>query len=369
MTCTRTLAVLLLLLPTVSYAQNPISFTDKEWELSGDAKVGTTDGRATISAGIGDAIFKGMRLKDGTIDVDIKTTTLRSFVYVMFRIQSDGELEDFYLRPHKSGLTDAAQYAPVYQGQSAWQLYYGERGTAAPEITPNVWTPLRIVLSGRRAAFFLGDTLKPFMVINRLAREPADGFVALRSFVPPPLKAWGAQFSNLRIRPGVIAYDFPSPPADPPAITGLIQKWMVGKAFAAPDSAISILNPAWLAEMKSVELEPEGFVELHRHLSIPTNARYWGTVARTTINAAHSMTKRLDLGFSDRITVFLNGKPIFYRDDSYDYDMRRDGLLSLKQASVYLPLNAGANDLSIVVTDRFGGWAIMGAIPDSSGLR
>ena len=71
----------------------------------------------------------------------------------------------------------------------------------------------------------------------------------------------------------------------------------------------------------------------------------------------------------DRATVFLNGSPIFFRDDSYDYENRRDGLISLDQAAVYLPLRAGSNDLSIIVADRFGGWAIMGAFPDMKGLR
>ena len=120
--------------------------------------------------------------------------------------------------------------------------------------------------------------------------------------------------------------------------------------------------------MKSVPIEPQGFVELHRHLILPADTRYWGTVARVSVNAERAGMKRLDLGFSDRATVFLNGSPIFYCHDSYDYEARRDGLISLRQATVYLPLKAGANDISIVVTDRCGGWAITGAFPDMRGL-
>ena len=102
---------------------------------------------------------------------------------------------------------------------------------------------------------------------------------------------------------------------------------------------------------------------------MPKVARYVGAVARIRVNATRPGMRRLDLGFSDRVTVFLNGRPIFYRDDSYDFERRRDGLISLDQASVFLPLRAGQNEISIAVTDRFGGWAIAGRFPDSRGLR
>ena len=42
----------------------------------------------------------------------------------------DGENEEIYLRPHKTNLPDAIQYAPVFRGQSAWQLYHGPGNTA-----------------------------------------------------------------------------------------------------------------------------------------------------------------------------------------------------------------------------------------------
>jgi hypothetical protein len=35
---------------------------------------------------------------------------------------------------------------------------------------------------------------------------------------------------------------------------------------------------------------------------------------------------------------------------------------------VYLPLRAGDNVLSVVVSDSFGGWAVMGRLRDSAGV-
>ncbi|MFW6088995.1 MAG: hypothetical protein ACODAB_04525, partial [Gemmatimonadota bacterium] len=48
---------------------------------------------------------------------------------------------------------------------------------------------------------------------------------------------------------------------------------------------------------------------------------------------------------------------------------RRQGLISLDQASLYLPLAPGENVLMVVVSDAFGGWGLMGRIDDRAGLR
>ncbi|HUQ98634.1 MAG TPA: hypothetical protein VM166_04205, partial [Gemmatimonadaceae bacterium] len=243
--------------------------------------------------------------------------------------------------------------------------------TTAVKIEPNVWQHLRIVLSGQRAAFFLGDTVKPFMVVGHLARDPRAGFIGLSAFLPPGTPGSGpiARYANLRLSRGVVPYSFANLPAQQPLPEGTIRTWEVGEAFAAPDSALSALAPEWTAKMTRLDIEPDGFVELHRHLKMPKVTRYVGAVARVRVTAEKAGLRRLDLGFSDRVTVFLNGQAMFHRDDSYDYVGRRDGLISFDQAAVYLPLRAGLNDISLIVTDRFGGWGVMGRFPDMSGLR
>ena len=348
-----------------------LKFSDSGWTLQGDStRVEMFDGRETLRMETGTAEFRGAQLQDGTIDVDVMTSERRSFVYVQFRMHDEANYEEFYLRPHKTLMPDAVQYAPVYQGQSAWQLYYGSRGTTAVKIEPNVWQHLRIVLSGQHAAFFLGDTIKPFMVISHLARPAQLGFVGLSAFLPPGTPGSGsiARYANLRLSSRV-AYSFPSLPAEPVLPTGTVRTWEVGEAFAAPDSALSVIAPEWTAKMTRLQIEPDGFVELHRHLKMPKVTRYVGAVARIRVFAEKPGVRRFDIGFSDRVTVFLNGRPVFHRDDSYDFLNRRDGLISFDQAAAYLPLRGGLNEISLIVTDRFGGWGVMGRFPDPRGLR
>jgi hypothetical protein len=354
-----------------------LPFSDHRWELHGDStRVDTLAGRESVRMETGVAVRRDVRLQDGTIDLDVMVTRRRSFVFVGFRMQGDEEYEEFYLRPHKSTLPDAVQYAPVFRGQSAWQLYFGPGATAAPAIEPGVWTHLRVVLSGTRAAIFLGDTVTPILVVPHLARDPQPGYLSLSAFVPPGTPGSGpiARFADVRIRPGETPYAFA--PAPPPApVAGLIETWTVGPAFVATDLTPTALAPAWLVPGARVRAESGGLVELNRDIAMPeglataAGSRDVGTVARVRLTTRTARRVRLDLGFSDAATVFLNGQALFHGDESYSYLGRRDGLIGFDQASVYLPLRAGANELAVLVTDHFGGWGLMGRLADAPGVR
>jgi hypothetical protein len=348
-----------------------IALSDPRWVREGEGtRIDTIDGREALRMETGTAHRTDIQLEDGTIDADVMTTRRRSFVFFDFRVQGEGEYEEFYLRPHKSLLPDAAQYAPVYQGQSSWQLYHGAGGTAAPEINPGSWTHVRIVVSGRRAALFVNDTVTPTILVPRLSRDTKPGYIGLGGLVTRDTPGSGAivHFANLRVRPNVIAYDFGPAPADPAPVGGSIREWTVGAAFASSDSAVSAILPAWLAKPTRVPALPGGLVELHRAIPIP-DARWVGAVARVDVNAAAAGLRRLDLGFSDVVTVFLNGRALYHGDQQYSFPNRRDGLIGYDQATVYLPLRAGRNELAVVVSDRFGGWGLMGRFPDMHGLR
>jgi hypothetical protein len=291
----------------------------------------------------------------------------------MFRMANDGEHEEFYLRPHKSGLPDAIQYAPVYQGHSAWQLRHGPGATAAVEFEPGAWTRVKVVLQGSRAALFVGDGPRPALVVPRLAREPRPGYLALRAFVPPGSAGSGpaARFRNVRVRAGEAPFDFAAVAAPPdPAASGVVRAWSVSRAFApAREAASALPAPEALGDFTRLETEPGGLLELHRHVSLPKGSRSAAAVARVRVRAAAAGVRAFDLGFSDRVTVFLNGRALFSGDASYSFDNpRREGLIEPGQARVYLPLSAGENELALLVADSFGGWGIMGRFEDAAGI-
>jgi hypothetical protein len=354
-------------------AQQALPFASG-WELKGAARVESSGGRETLALESGFAYRRDVSLQDGTLDFDVQLTRRRSFVYVMFRMQDDREFEEIYLRPHKSGLPDALQYAPVWQGQSAWQLHHGPGGTAAVELEPGVVTHVRLVLQGRRAALFVGDMQKPALLVPRLAREPRAGYLALRGFLPAGVPGAGpiARYSNVEIRPGHVPFDFGPEVVAPAGPAGVVRSWAVSRAFAppAPETAPSLPDAATAGEFRTLTTEPFGLLALHRHVPLPEGKRDAAALARVRVHAAQAGMRVFDLGFSDVATVFLNGRPLARLDQGYSYDApRREGLIGYDQARLYLPLEQGESELAIVVADGFGGWGLMGRFLDPTGLR
>jgi hypothetical protein len=353
--------------------ERALAFSDGQWQLEGAAKVERDGDREVLSVETGEAVRRDVSFQDGTIDFEVQLTRRRSFVYVLFRVLGEGENEEVYLRPHKSGLPDALQYAPVWQGQSAWQLHHGPGGTAAVELAPDVWTRVRLKVAGSRAALYVGDMDKPAMVMPRLAREPRAGGIALRGFSPgKPTNRPIARYANVVVRPGPVTIDVPAEAAKQPAVAaGTVRAWAVSRSFVPRDGApVEVPSADVLGPLQRLETEPDGLLELHRHVKLPAGSRDGTAVARLHVRAAKAGVHPFDLGFSDVATVFVNGRPVFRADASYSFDApRREGLIGYDQARLYLDLTAGDNEVAVLLSDGFGGWGLMGRFVSPEGLQ
>jgi DNA-binding beta-propeller fold protein YncE len=94
-------------------------------------------------------------------------------------------------------------------------------------------------------------------------------------------------------------------------------------------------------------------------LSRGTTGGFIGVTARTTIAAERPERRKLLFGYSDEISVFLNGELLFRGDSSFRVrDSEFMGIVGLNDA-VVLNLNKGENELLFVVTESFGGWGFM----------
>jgi hypothetical protein len=382
--------LLLLSLTPQASAERALPFTEKGWALEGErTALVNEDGRDVLQVETGVAERRDVQFEDGTIDVDVQVTGHRSFVYFYFRIADAGEREEFYLRPHKSELPDAVQYAPVFQGRSSWQLYHGPGGTAAVAFEPGAWTHVRIAVKGRSAALFVKDMERPALLVQRLAREPRPGWISLGGFRPPdtPGKGAIAKFANVTVRPGAPAFDLDAavakaaeapaasaatPPRGSPEPTQPIRSWAVSRAFVPredPNLVVELPAANIAGQFQPFDTYANGLLELHRHVQVPKGSRTTAAVARVQVTAQKAGTYVLDLGFSDIATVFLNGRPIYRGTASYSYDLpRREGLIEYDQARLYVPLTAGDNDLSVLIADSFGGWGLMGRFVGTQGL-
>lgn len=348
---------------------------DPRWEMRGAyARVERYLRRTALRLGTGQAVRRDVRFQDGTIEFDMATTTHRAFGFVDLRMASDSAYEEVYFRTHKSELPDAIQYAPVWHGVGNWQLYHGPGYTAAAIFPRNRWIHVRIVVRGDRAAVFVGDVSTPQLVVPHLARPVASGYIAFRGLLPggavpaqPP--TWS--ISNVVVRPGTADFDFPAvPPAQEDS--GVVRSWQVSPVFVPDSGAVRTLPTAILASpaWTTLPTDPSGLLVLSRWRAAPTGVRRPGVLARVTVHSDRGSTHRLELGYSDAVTVFLNGRPIFSGDAHYSFDNpRQEGLIGFGQATLYLPLREGDNELVLAVSDAFGGWGLMARFEDPAGLR
>jgi hypothetical protein len=343
------------------------------WELSGQVTTGEHLGRTAFALATGRAVWRDLALADGTIDLAMAFTGRRSFAYVNFRMVSETEHEEVYLRPQKSRLPDAIQYAPVFHGESGWQLYHGPAGTAAAELPPNTWIPVRIVLSGRRAAVFVGDLTTPRLVIPRLAREPAAGFLALSAFLPAGVAAdadpqvW---MSAVTLTPGAPDFDFSAVQDLPAAPAGSLMALDVSAPFVP--SAVPLTAPptAGFVAAGSVEADATGRFDLYRGFGRPEAGKPAAVWLRARLRATAAGTRVLRLGFSDQATVFLDGQPLAAGDARYSFDApRQEGVMTLGQMLIFLPLTAGDHELLIGLADSFGGMGLLAQLTDGTGVE
>ena len=348
----------------------PVAPDSPRWLLEGEARVADYLGRRSIRLDGGGATVKDLELRDGVIDVDVATPANRGFFGIQFRIASDGANGEWvYLRQHKSGLPDALQYTPVLSTGLNWQIYNGPGFTGPMDIPRGAWFHLRLELTGAQAKLYAGDMTMPVLVMPDLKTGVQKGQVALA------VLQGETYFSNFTVRetpPVPWERRLPAMPA------GTLTRWRLSPSFDALTRDVE--HPLTASESKAikwqeVEAEAPGFVVINRYRASPHPAVSFandfskrlepqpGTAvvyATTTIEAERDQVKKLLLGYSDEVTVFLNGR-ILYRGRSAQ-NFRDPGFLGIvnpENDALYLPLRKGRNELVLAVSELGGGWGFI----------
>lgn len=345
------------------------------WELDGDAHPAELLGRRCLLTTGGGAGVRDLDLRDGVVDVDVATTAgasaaSRGFLGIQFRIdEKAGSGEWIYLRPHKSGLPDAIQYTPVLNTGLNWQLYSGPGFTAAVDIPRNAWFHLRLVLAGARARLYLDDMEKPVLVVDDLKSGLERGQVALAVLTGETC------FAGFEVRTTPDAPWERHPPPTPP---GTLTRWSLSDSLDALERDLE--RPLTAADVKAmkwqdVEAEPPGLVAINRYRASPhprvTFQADFSTrlrpqpgarvvYARTRIDSDRDQVRKLALGYSDEVSVFLNGRILFRGRSAQSFrDPGFLGIVDPEDDAVYLPVRKGANELVLAVSELGGGWGFV----------
>lgn len=343
------------------------------WELQGKASVAEYQGRQCLLLDGGAATLKDFELRDGVVDVDVATPAARGFFGIQFRIDG-ANAEWVYLRQHKSGLPDAMQYTPVLNTGLNWQIYSGPGFTGRADIPRDVWLHLRLEVTGAQAKLYVKDMDKPALVMTDLKSGLQKGQVALAALTG------ATYFSNFEVH---TTPDAPWERHLPPMPPGTLTKWSISPAYDAlarnPERPLSSSEIAAM-QWQDVEAEPPGFVVLYRYREAPhprvtfqsdfstrlepqpgTKVLY----ARTRIESDRDQVKKLSIGYSDEVSVFLNGRILFRGRSAQAFrDPGFLGIMSADDDAVYLPLKKGSNDLILAVSELGGGWGFICRLTD-----
>ena len=340
------------------------------WALEGQAKPSEYQGRKCLFLDGGAAVLNDLEMRDGVIDVDVATPASRGFFGIQFRIANEGaNAEWVYLRQHKSGLPDALQYTPVLNTGANWQIYNGEGFTGAVDIPKDVWFHLRLEVVGAQAKFYVKEMDKPVLVMNDLKSGVQKGQVALH------VLTGATYFCNFEIRTTPdAAWQRHLPPMPP----GTLTRWSLSPSYDA--LARNLERPLQPSESdairwQDVEAEPPGFVVIYRYREAPHLRVSFANdfskrlepqpgmkvvYARTRIDSDRDQVKKLYLGYSDDVSVFLNGKILFRGRSAQNFrDPGFLGIVNPENDTLYLPLKKGGNELMLAISELGGGWGFI----------
>jgi hypothetical protein len=346
-----------------------IGMTSERWITKENAEfirqLGFYQGLMRLNSG--SAVLKDVTFRDGTIELDVLTVG-RGMPGIAFRQPDEANFELLYLRPDPAcpAFRACIQYTPQTHGVLLWDLF-PQYQTRAP-LRESGWNHIRMVVSGRRMNVYVNDSVTPTLEVGSLEGDAMEGGIRLRG---------PATFANLTITPNAVEGLSPEPVIDPlDGDRGLVRHWRLSKF-----SSLSNDNEPLYGEMpgasspdwKTLSVERNGLVNLSRvygrPVREPNRALAW---VKTTIHSDRQQIKKVDIGWTRELWVFLNGKPVYQGKNFFEVDGARkfpDGRCSLENGTFQLPLEAGDNEVAVAIANQYFGWGLTMRLADLDGVR
>jgi hypothetical protein len=345
-----------------------VPMTADHWETKENAELLRQLGfyRGLMRLNSGNAVLKGTTFSDGTIEFDVNTIG-RGSPGIAFRQQNDDNFELLYLRPDPACAAFAAcmQYAPQTHGVLLWDLF-PQYQTRAP-LRENGWNHIKMVVSGRRMNVFVNDVQTPTLRVGRLEGDAVTGGVRLQG---------PATFANMVITPGAVDGLPPEPVADAADTDrGLVRRWRLSPSSALPNGkeATYADMPGPSAEWKTLITERKGLANISRVFGRPlpesTRAVAW---LKTTITSDKKQTKKVEIGWTRELWVFVNGKLVYADKNLFEVDGSRkfpDARCSLENGAAMLALEPGENEIAVALANNFFGWGLVLRVADPEGIQ
>nr|WP_321984474.1 hypothetical protein [uncultured Lichenicoccus sp.] len=295
----------------------------------------------TMALNFGVTTSKTARFSTGVIDFDIKPLGYSDAGVVFHRVGlTDGEFVYLRANPDCPAADDCIQYAPITHTMMNWNIYPNYQGPAP--ITSTGWNHVHIEVIGDGMRVYLNHAAQPSLVVPQLRGLRQGGGLAFKG---------PAIYANLVIDPQAAA-GLPAVPAASVA-PGTIMTWRAGSpsVYDRNRTVTATEAPAGNA-WRPIEVEPTGLVNIGRVFGLaraPSPSLAW---LKTQVTASGPMRRTLQVGFTDEVWVFLNGKLVASGRNQYYPTQTRlspDGRLEPDNASIPLDLRKGQNEIILAV--------------------
>ncbi|HEX8546115.1 MAG TPA: hypothetical protein VF691_04085 [Cytophagaceae bacterium] len=290
---------------------------------------------------------KNILFTNGTIEFDVEIT-VPPFLGISFREQGN-EKEHVYLRVGRAGKAtagDAVQYTPIIKGVNLWNVYPNYQSAA--DIRSYEWNHVKLVVSGMQMRVFVNGKLA--LSVHKLEGNSLTGGVSIEG---PGI------YANMVIRHNEVENLDPNAGVDPTAYDlRYIRKWKVSPPVALPyKQELNNLDvPKTEEGWTVIKAEYRGLVNLVRvHGPGKERRAAW---LKVNIKSEKDQVRKIDIGFSSEVWVFMNGQMVYIDKNYYSSPIRKqpDGRCSIENGSFYLPLRKGENELVVGLADDLSGY-------------
>ena len=315
----------------------------------------------------GSQIFlKDFVFEEGTIEFDVELNE-NGFIGINFRMAEDRlNAENFYIRsfwPISPLRRTTLQYATVIDGVSMWDLT--DDYQAAASVHQDAWNHVKLVVSGKQMLVFVNDLDEPSLYVPILEGSLTSGGISFGG---------NAIFSNLTIRPEVTDGLPAAPGYDPTKNDSrYLRNWSVTQPVDFPLGRDIIQQdiPDSVTQWTSIQAGHRALVNLSRSFGSTDFVKRRLVWLKTTIQSEINQERKISLGFSDEVWVFINGQLLLVDKNYFGTPGMKEprGRCTIENTSFTLPLQEGDNELLIGVANNFYGWGIIARLDRTDGLN
>ena len=211
---------------------------------------------------------------------------------------------------------------------------------------------------------FTGDAKTPTLSVARLRNGTTNGEIGFWARVNDQPTEWAAAISNLRITPAPSTMPLTAPANAP---LQFVWNWQISEPAPVDGKVLKV--PASIGKWTAARSEESGLVNMNRLFPVQKSRSV--VFAKHTLRSDAARRLLAGIGYSDDVTVFVNGEPIYIGVNGWDTrSPQLNSFVDARWESAYLPLREGDNEIVLAVADdqRFG-WGFALRIDDATGLK